>query len=511
MIKRIILFSFVGLALFYGCSRDLPTYQAYESFSFSKSDPEGGTWKPILLTSGSEILIDQPQEITSPEYLEEVSRVKVEQSKMSDEDRTQVSYWSNNPVIRWNEITLGLIAKYNLIPGPNDDDSYTLPSASNPDGKSKFPFAHPPYAVRALSYLSVAQYDGMVAACYQQYKHKRFGPSTVDNTIQQFYQDNEIPSYPSDGAVIAAASRKVLSAMFPLEAEYLLNLQKLHLKSLLHSGAHVESDILAGIKIGEYIADLALKRATGDGMNKAQVSKSVSDSIAKAGKDNFGWEWKNLEIPARPVGLAPFFGNVKPWAMSDVKLFRSEPPVAIGSDEFIKDIALLKDYADNVTPERRRIANFWQDGIGTYTPPGHWNYFATQLIIKYKINPIRSARIYAYLNMAMTDAGIACWDTKYYYYYPRPIQMIDGFKTILGTPNFPAYSSGHSVFSSAGAEILGFIFPEERVLLRSWAREAALSRLYGGIHWSWDASAGTAQGAKVADVFIDIAAKDGAD
>jgi hypothetical protein len=58
------------------------------------------------------------------------------------------------------------------------------------------------------------------------------------------------------------------------------------------------------------------------------------------------------------------------------------------------------------------------------------------------------------MNMAIVDAGISCWDAKYYYHYPRPIQVIPGFKTILGTPNFPAYTSGHSTFSAAAAEVL---------------------------------------------------------
>jgi membrane-associated phospholipid phosphatase len=78
--------------------------------------------------------------------------------------------------------------------------------------------------------------------------------------------------------------------------------------------------------------------------------------------------------------------------------------------------------------------------------------------------------------MAIMDAGISCWDAKYYYHYPRPIQAIPGFKTILGTPNFPAYTSGHSTFSAAGAEVLSYIFPEEAQQCQTWAREAAESR-----------------------------------
>jgi membrane-associated phospholipid phosphatase len=161
--------------------------------------------------------------------------------------------------------------------------------------------------------------------------------------------------------------------------------------------------------------------------------------------------------------------------------------------------------------EWRRLANFWQDGLGTYTPPGHWNRFAKEFIIKYNLNPLRSARTFAYMNMAIMDAGISCWDAKYYYHYPRPIQTIPGYKTIAGTPNFPSYTSGHSAFSAAGAEVLAYIFPQEATQCREWAHEAAESRICGGIHYRFDADVGTDQGIKVAQYTIQLAKNDGAD
>ena len=164
-----------------------------------------------------------------------------------------------------------------------------------------------------------------------------------------------------------------------------------------------------------------------------------------------------------------------------------------------------------MTEELRRIANFWQDGLGTYTPPGHWNRIANDYIIKYNFNPLRTARTYAYLNMAIMDGGISCWDAKYYYHYPRPIQTIEGYTTIAGTPNFPSYTSGHSVFSAAAAEVLTYVFPDEGQIFRNWALEAAESRVYGGIHWRFDAEVGTEQGINVAQYTIEVAENDGAD
>ena len=117
----------------------------------------------------------------------------------------------------------------------------------------------------------------------------------------------------------------------------------------------------------------------------------------------------------------------------------------------------------------------------------------------------------AVLNMAIMDAGISCWDAKYFYHYPRPIQAIPGFKTILGTPNFPSYSSGHSTFSSAACDVLSYIFPNEAAQCEKWAFEAAESRVYGGIHYRFDSEVGLTQGKNVARYTIDIAKIDGAD
>lgn len=497
--------------LIISCEKDLPIQSSFESYTFASTDENGGNWKPILIGSGDEISIPQPTDPSSAEYQQELSNLKLEMSKMTDAETESVQYWTDNSIIRWNEIALELIAKYNLIPGPNEDDTYTLPNPANPSGPPAFPFAHPPYAVRALAYMSVAQFDGLISAWHYKYTYNRKAPDKYDSSISNAYTDNNIPSYPSDGAVVAAASKKILTAMFPLEADYLAAKEADHLRSLLLSGGYVQSDIDAGKQIGETIGAKALMRASTDGMKNAQAPKAISDSLAAAAMDRFGWQWINQELPRRPVGLTPLFGRVKMWNVPHVEDTRPAPPPNIGSPEYLADVEIMKDYANNVTTERRSIANFWQDGLGTYTPPGHWNYFATQFIIKYKLNPIRTARTFAYLNMAMMDGGISCWDAKYYYHYPRPIQMIEGFKTITGTPNFPSYTSGHSVFSAAGAEVLAYIFPPEAGIVEEWAKEAALSRIYGGIHWTFDAYVGTQQGINVAQYTLQVATADGAD
>jgi hypothetical protein len=112
--------------------------------------------------------------------------------------------------------------------------------------------------------------------------------------------------------------------------------------------------------------------------------------------------------------------------------------------------------------------------------------------------------------MAMQDAAISCWDTKYHYYYPRPINVIDGFKTNLGTPNFPGYTSGHSTFSAAAAGVIGHLFPNQKQRVDGFAKEASDSRIYGCIHFRFDCTAGLEQGTKVAAYTIAKAKVDGA-
>lgn len=489
----------------------MPRYANYSAYEFSQLDEDGGNWTPVLITSGSDIAIPQPASPESDEYAEELTEVRTIVSSITSGQKDAVKYWTNNPVIRWNEIALELAAKYNLIPGPNPDGTYTLPNPATPEGPHPFPFAHPAYTSRALAYLSVAQFDALIASWYYKYEYQRKNPSTFDNNIVSAYGNSQLPSYPADGAAVAIASRDILKAMFPLEKAFLDNKADEHLGSLIWSGSHVPSDVDAGKIIGAELARLALARASQDGMSKAQCPKPVSDSIAKSAQDRFGWHWVNQEKPQRPVGLAPLYCNVKMWSVPNVELVRPEAPPAIGSEEFNEAMKELQYHQDNMTEEKRKIANWWSDGLGSYTPPGHWNKFAKDFIIKYKLNPIRSARTFAYLNMAVMDAGIACWDAKYHYHYPRPVQASPGFKTILGTPNFPSYTSGHSTFSAAAATVLGHIFPAEKAQCEAWALEAAESRIYAGIHYRFDSEVGLKQGKEVGEYTLEILMNDGAD
>jgi membrane-associated phospholipid phosphatase len=506
-ILLLVIFAFLGSS----CVEDLPTKYEFTGYQFSNLDANAGQWKLVLHTSNEQVPLSIPAASGSPELLKELADAKEKQNKATSAQREAVMYWTNNPLLRWNEIALELATKYNLIPAPNPDGSYPVPDPANPSKYPKFPYSHPPYTSRMLAHLSVAQYDGLIMAWHYKYKFKRQAPYQLDPQIKSAYENNGLFSYPSDGAVIATASRDVLTAMFPLEKEFLAQKAQEHLESLVVAGINVSSDVEAGKLIGAAVAKTTLTRASIDGMKNAQTTRAKSDSIKNAAKERFGWVWENQETPQRSVGLVPLFGKVRLWNVPNVEAVRPGPPPAPGSPAFEESAKELKQYANNLTTDQRRVANFWNDGLNTYTPPGHWNRFAKEEVVANKLNPVRTARVFAYLNMAIADAGVACWDAKYYYHYPRPIQTMPGFKTILGTPNFPAYTSGHAAFSGAAAEVLAHFFPANASQFRTWAEEASISRIYGGIHYKFDADAGLDQGRKSAAYSVAKAKQDGVD
>ena len=376
----------------------------------------------------------------------------------------------------------------------------------------KFPFANPPYTARALAYLSVAQYDALVAAWNYKFKYNRKAPSKTDASVKAILPVTDLPSYPSEDAVVAEASFAILKAMFPGEVPFLEGKLAEHKNSRLYAGMNVESDITAGAELGKAVGAKVMARAKTDGMGTANNQTKTAEMIANAKTIGITEPWVSQELPKRPPML-PTYGFVAPWNFdkATVTSLRPLPPPLLGSEEFQKNMNELLDIAKKQTREQARIASFWSDGVGSYTPPGHWHRRAAILCHDNNFSEVRTARTFALLGTAMQDAGIVCWDTKYYYYYPRPNQMSSKIKTSVGLPNFPSYTSGHSMFSGAGAEVLAHIFPSESEKLNAMAVEASVSRMYGLIHYRFDCEAGLATGHKVGEYAIARAKTDGAE
>ena len=175
----------------------------------------------------------------------------------------------------------------------------------------------------------------------------------------------------------------------------------------------------------------------------------------------------------------------------------------------------------DLTPDQEMIARFWSDDPGqTATPPGHSISIVTQVARELILTLDRAAEAYAKVGIAVADAFISCWRTKYQYNLLRPVtyirRVIDpSWTPLLVTPPFPEYTSGHSVQSAAAAQVLTGLFGElafsdhthdARGLpsrsfrsFREAAEEAAISRMYGGIHFRAAIERGLEQGACIGE------------
>jgi membrane-associated phospholipid phosphatase len=109
------------------------------------------------------------------------------------------------------------------------------------------------------------------------------------------------------------------------------------------------------------------------------------------------------------------------------------------------------------------------------------------------------ARILAALNIAMADAGTACWDAKYAFWFVRPPQLDAELKSLFPPPNHPSFPAAHGCYSTAAATVLADVFPQDKERLLALAKEAAEARVWAGIHYRFDIDAGQELGRKVGE------------
>jgi RTX calcium-binding nonapeptide repeat (4 copies)/PAP2 superfamily len=229
--------------------------------------------------------------------------------------------------------------------------------------------------------------------------------------------------------------------------------------------------------------------------------------------------------------------DVTPFAMTSKDQFRPVDQPALDSAAYTDAFNEVKELGSATsatrTADQTAMARFWANGAGTATPPGHLNLMA-QIVAEEQDNTLEeNARLFAALNIAMADAAISCFDAKYVTNFWRPVTGIReaagdenpettadaAWTPLLTTPNFPAYTSGHSTFSGAAAVVLtdffgtdnvSFTLPSQNLALpaRTFtsfsqaAEESADSRLFGGIHWSFDNDVGLTAGAELGQYVV---------
>ena len=285
--------------------------------------------------------------------------------------------------------------------------------------------------------------------------------------------------------------------------------------------------------------------------NSKKYAREVSDHIIEwSSKDNYAQTrtfpkytiinepdfWKPTP-PDYMDGIEPHWNKIRTMVIDSCSQFSAKDPYPFSLDkksEFYKQLIEVYDITNNLSDEQVEIAKFWDcnpyvshhKGHAMFatkkiTPGGHWINICRIAAEKANSNDIESLRTYSLVSISLFDAFISCWDDKWKTIVVRPETVINEYidedwLPLLQTPPFPEYTSGHSVISRSAAimltEIYGdnFQFDDTSELefglpVRSYksfiqaSEEAAISRLYGGIHYEMAISNGVSQGEKIGE------------
>jgi hypothetical protein len=483
----------------------------YPSLAPANLDLNADTWKPVLVTDPTVFTVGVPDATNSPAYIADLNEIKGYQRSLTDDQRAIIKYWSAGAVLRWNEIMRDLVAKHNFPPYQNPDGTYPAPSSANPFNYPEFPFSNPPYAARAFAYLSAAEYDALIVAYHYKNQYKIAAPYKNDAAVQALIPKSDLPSYPSEDAVVEGAAVQIMKMMFPTEVDYIQQKAEEEKLYRIMAGANTRAELNAGESLGRQVANLFTARARADKAGTAGGSPTYWTLLKTQTTAKGEMPWISLETPKRPPML-PLFNKVKPFLFDSLTVvaLRPGPPHLTGSPEFAADQKEVLYYSQHATRANEALVAFWADGVATSTPTGHWNAIAADEFVKQHYSEVRWARNFALLNMAQMDAAIVCWDTKYAYFNPRPSQVNNLVKTLTGVPNFPSYTSGHSNFSGSAATVLTYLLPDRGTKFTELAEQAALSRLVGGIHTRQDCEAGLVTGKAVGQYAVQRGQSDGA-
>jgi len=286
-----------------------------------------------------------------------------------------------------------------------------------------------------------------------------------------------------DGAV-AGASAAALAFFIPNDAQVIEGNLVREEESLGGNGPR--RDFAAGVEIG--------KRAARDVIAAAKADRS--DAVVIAAAPTAPGAWSSLARPPAPP-LYRQFPGMRPFFLASASEFRAPPPAPLGSDAFRAALAEVRKTSDNRTTEQLWIAQRWEMVTGPFMP-GFWNQTALEAAEAHRLSQAETTEALALVHMAWFDAFIACADSKYVYWVPRPSQLDPEIRPAIGLPNHPSYPSNHSCTASASGGVLDGLFPDERGRYSALAREIAISRLYAGIHYRIDLDAGLEIGHNVA-------------
>lgn len=291
-------------------------------------------------------------------------------------------------------------------------------------------------------------------------------------------------------AVQDAAAHRAASCMlaFLYPQESVGKLEAEGVATIHHSETGLSGEERARVEhIAREVLDAAIARAWQDGAERVWPVGSRPPF-----QDGQWREAPPLRIITPTEALA---GEWKTWALKDGSELQPPPPPVPNSSEELREMEEVLHTFRYLTNEQKDIARRWNLDQGTVTPPGVWNKMVLSFAEEWQLTDHQTVTVLAAMNVGMLDAFIACWRAKFTWWSQRPITAIRArldpdFMPLLLTPPFPGYVSGHATVSGAASAVLAGYFPHQRERLDALAEEAALSRLYGGIHIRSDNEAG---------------------
>jgi hypothetical protein len=384
----------------------------------------------------------------------------------------------------------------------------------------KTPGFSPPVAARAYAYNSIALYQAVALGSeeYESLEGKIAGLEEGDMPQPAEGQDYHW------GYAANMALRTTFAHLYRNAPASTLDLID-SLSTVFYNEALAESteEILEQSKaFGEDVGRAVIEYSKGDWQDQCFLTNFPSTYSVP----NCVGCWKPTPPAFQAIPLQPYWGQVRTFVYNNV--LQSLPPHHENYSEdpasqFYADANQVYQTVTNLTDEQLKIAKFWSDDpVKTGTPPGHSMSIARQVLEQENADLMLAAETYVRVGMSVHDAFVSCWKCKYDYNLLRPvtyiIQFIDPtFVCPLTTPPFPEYTSGHSVQSGASMQVLTDLFgdnysftdrthenrtdidgtPRTYNTFFEAADEAAISRLYGGIHYIEAIELGVDQGIKV--------------
>jgi hypothetical protein len=372
----------------------------------------------------------------------------------------------------------------------------------------------PPEAARAIAYVGLALYEPIAQ-----------GDPSLRSLAGQLRGLRPLPEAPLGpvfwpAAAVASAARVAEAVLADTATDDIGPLLAAQYQAFRAAGVSPEA--------------LERSRAHGEAIGRVLVRWAASDGAAEALAKPYTpptelGQWDLSETGGAPP-TDPHWSSVRTMALSSADACAPPAPEPYSDAldaTFHRDAMVVYEVGRDLDDEQREIAFFWADAPSTTgTPAGHWALLAGQLADDLRLSLEQTVELYALLGVGLSDAFVSCWEAKYRHMGVRPEtyihQNIDPeWESLIRTPPFPEYPSGHSVVSGAAAtimaEVLGAVPFEDRTVTRyglpprafrsvaEAAGEAAISRLYGGIHFRPAIEEGLEQGACVGQTVLGAA------